>query len=121
MSLLINRNSLRYRLEVVILVEHLGHFRDIIPLLLSIFVEQMCSKKCDRPKCNTPCIYLLNCGHKCPGLLCETKRIRTCKVILIYMVHRNSYNSLCICVHRLGFDYTSWYKARVTDLGCAMS
>jgi hypothetical protein len=32
------RNSLRYRLEVVILVEHLGHFRDIIPLLLSIFV-----------------------------------------------------------------------------------
>ena len=42
--------------------------------------EQMCSKKCDRPKCNTPCIYLLNCGHKCPGLLCETKCIRTCKV-----------------------------------------
>jgi hypothetical protein len=32
MSLLINRNSLLYRLEVVILVEHLGHFRDIIPL-----------------------------------------------------------------------------------------
>jgi hypothetical protein len=36
--------------------------------------------------------------------------------ILIYMVHRNNYNSLCICVHILGFDYTSWYKARVTDL-----
>jgi hypothetical protein len=38
--------------------------------------------------------------------------------ILIYMVHMYSYNSLCICVHRQGFDYTSWYKARVTDLGC---
>jgi hypothetical protein len=32
MSLLINRNSLRYRLEVVILVEHLGHFRDTVTL-----------------------------------------------------------------------------------------
>ena len=42
--------------------------------------EQMCSKKCDRPKYNTPCIYLLNCGHRCPGLQCETKCIRTCKV-----------------------------------------
>ena len=41
---------------------------------------KMCSKKCVRPKCNTPCIYLLNCGHKCPGLQCETKHIRTCKV-----------------------------------------
>jgi hypothetical protein len=40
---------------------------------------------------------------------------------LIYMVHMHSYNSLCICVHRLGFDYTSWYKARVTDLGCMKS
>jgi hypothetical protein len=40
----------------------------------------MCSKKCDRPTCNTPCIYLLNCGHRCPGLQCETKHIRTCKV-----------------------------------------
>ena len=40
----------------------------------------MCSKKCDRPKCNTPCIYLLNCDHTCPGLQCETKCIRTCKV-----------------------------------------
>ena len=41
---------------------------------------KMCSKKCDRPKCNTPCIYILNCFHKCPGLLCERKCIRTCKV-----------------------------------------
>ncbi|VDI09951.1 Hypothetical predicted protein [Mytilus galloprovincialis] len=42
---------------------------------------KVCMKLCKRPKCNTLCNTILNCGigHKCTGLLCEISKC-VCKV-----------------------------------------
>ncbi|XP_052081591.1 NFX1-type zinc finger-containing protein 1-like [Mytilus californianus] len=43
--------------------------------------EQVCMELCERPKCNTLCNTILDCGlgHKCSGLLCECSKC-VCKV-----------------------------------------
>ncbi|CAC5419178.1 unnamed protein product [Mytilus coruscus] len=43
--------------------------------------EQLCMEPCKRPKCNTFCNTILDCGlgHKCSGLLCESSKC-ICKV-----------------------------------------
>ncbi|CAC5383772.1 unnamed protein product [Mytilus coruscus] len=43
--------------------------------------EKLCMETCDRPKCNTLCHTILDCGpdHKCSGLLCECSQC-VCKV-----------------------------------------